>query len=314
MFSARIMGLDLKPSSPGHLPAKLLFGKLSWRKYYLFETFSAFGYTETTVLHGLATMNTLEFAGRIGRGTISRIEHLIELCAFASRILKLLVWRPPHGRVLLRTVIVEQIYFTAVQALSIVVPIALLIGTTLIIQFVSIASQNDLGQISVMIIVRELGPLITALIVILRSATAVTIETGYMKVLHELDSIEMSGIDPLYLISLPRLLGITTAILCLFIVFDIVAILGGWLVVWTITDLPVGNFMRQIGKAISINDILQGIVKGIVFGIVITVTSLYRGFKVRQQITDIPIATSQSSVECLFYCLILSLIISLAFY
>lgn len=255
-----------------------------------------------------------DISGRIGRGAIIRFDRFMDLCAFAHAILRLLVKRPPEGRALVRSVIVEQIYFTAVEALWVVIPIALLLGTMLIIQFTEISSQYDLGSLSVMIIVRELGPIITALIVTLRSATAVTIETGYMSVLHEIDSMEMAGIDPLYVIALPRLLGITTAVLCLFIIFDLVALLGGFALAWSITSLPLENFMSQIAKALTFPDIVQGIVKGVFFGVVITVISLHRGFTTRVQITQLPISTSKGAVECLFYCLIVSMLVSIAFY
>lgn len=253
-------------------------------------------------------------AGRVGRGTIRRVERFLDLCAFAQSILRLLFRKPPQGGALVRSVIVDQVYFTAVEALNVVIPIALLMGTMLIVQFSEVSSQYDLGKISILIIVRELGPLITALIVTLRSATAVTIETGYMNVLHELDSIEMSGIDPLYFIALPRLIGITTAILCLFIIFDLVAVLGGYALAWSLTSLPLTDFLAQIGKAITLADILQGIVKGIFFGVVITTVSLHRGFTIKGQITQLPVSTSKAAIECLFYCLIVSMLVSIAFY
>lgn len=255
-----------------------------------------------------------DIAGRIGRSAIFRFRRFTDLCAFAGSILRLLVKKPREGRVLVRSIIVDQVYFTAIQALWVVIPIALLLGTMLIIQFAEISSQYDLGSITVMIIVRELGPIITALIVTLRSATAVTIETGYMSVLHEIDSIEMAGMDPLYIIALPRLIGITTAVLCLFIIFDLVAVLGGYALAWSLTRLPLENFMAQIAKALTISDIAQGIVKGVLFGVVITVVSLYRGFTTRTQITQLPISTSKGAIECLLYCVVVSMLVSVAFY
>jgi phospholipid/cholesterol/gamma-HCH transport system permease protein len=256
----------------------------------------------------------VQVSGHVGRYTIGRGKQLLDLFAFAYRMLSLLLRRPKEGRKLLRTVVMEQIYFTAVQALPIIIPIALLLGSMLLVQFAKISPQYDLGKITVLLIVREFGPLITALVVILRSATAVTIETGYMTVLHEMESIEMAGIDPVHIISLPRLLGITTAVLCLFLVFDLVAILGGWFILWTTTQYPMTNFLGQIGKAVSGIDIVVGIVKGLLFGSAIAITSLYRGFTTGRQITGIPVSTSKAAVECLFYCLVLHVLVSVAFY
>ncbi|MDD2671561.1 MAG: ABC transporter permease [Syntrophales bacterium] len=256
----------------------------------------------------------VQVSGHLGRYTIGRGKHFLDLFAFAYRMLSVLLHRPKEGRRLLNTVILEQIYFTAVQALPIIIPIALLLGSMLLIQFAKISPHYDLGKITVLLIVREFGPLITALVVILRSATAVTIETGYMTVLHEMESMEMAGIDPIHIYSIPRLLGITTAVLCLFLVFDLTAVLGGGFVVWTTTQYPMANFLGQIAKAVSGMDIVVGIIKGFLFGTAIAITSLYRGFTTSRQITAIPVSTSKAAVECLFYCLVLHVMVSVAFY
>ncbi len=250
----------------------------------------------------------------IGRSTIRSFNHVTTLLTFASILLRMLFRRPAEGRTLIRRIALEQIFFTAVQALPVIIPIALIIGSAMIIQFSRLSTQYDLGNIAVILIVRELGPAITAFLIILRSATAVTIETGYMKVLHEIDALEMSGINIVWFVCIPRLVGITTAILCLFVVFDIVAIIGGYAVVWTITYLPVGNFLRQIAGAVTVSGIAVGLLKAVCFGITITVTSTYHGLKVGSHITEIPVAASRAAVECFFYCLVINVTISALFY
>jgi phospholipid/cholesterol/gamma-HCH transport system permease protein len=252
--------------------------------------------------------------GFIGRKAIGSVNHILDLLAFAFRILALALSRPRAGRTLIARVIVQQLYFTAVQALPVIIPIALLIGSAVIIQFARLSGQYDFGRISVLLIVREIGPIVTAMMVILRSATAVTIEVSYMRVLHELDAMEMSGLDPVRIVCVPRLVGITSALLGLFIVFDLVSILGGYFLVWSITNIPMGNFLYQIAKAITISDIAVGLIKAIFFGITITVTCLYRGFEAKHQITEVPVATSRSAVECFLYCLVINAFISIIFY
>jgi phospholipid/cholesterol/gamma-HCH transport system permease protein len=252
--------------------------------------------------------------GFIGRKTLASINHILDLFAFTYRIFALALVRPKAGRVLVRRVIVQQLYFTAVQALPVLIPIALLIGSMIMIQFAKLSGQYDFGRISVLLIVREFGPIITALLVILRSATAVTIEVSYMRVLHELDAIEMAGIDPIQVVCLPRLAGITFAIFGLFIVFDLVSILGGYAIVWFFTHIPLGSFLHQIAKAITLTDIVVAILKAVSFGITITVTCLYRGLEMKQQITEVPVATSRSAIECFLFCLVTNALISLIFY
>lgn len=252
--------------------------------------------------------------GHIGRKTISSTYHVLDLFAFFYRILQLFFNRPREGRVLLRRMILEQIYFTAFQALPVIMPIALIIGSLIIVQFAKISDHYDLGQTTVFIIVRELGPLITAILVILRSATAVTIETSYMNVLNEPEALEMAGLDPLRIVCLPRLIGITTAVLCLFIVFDIVAVIGGYILIWVFTHIPIKNFFEQIVKAITATDLVVGVIKALCFGVIITVTSLYHGFRKKKLMTDIPVGTSKAAVECVIFCLVANIIISAVFY
>lgn len=255
-----------------------------------------------------------QFAGYIGRKAILATNHILVLQALTYRLISLSIKSPAQGRALVRKVIFEQVFFTAIQALPLIIPIALILGSTLIAQFTKLSGQYDPGKLMVILVIRELGPIITALLVILRSATSVTIELGYMGVLHEIEAIEMAGVDPLRVVCVPRLIGITSALLSLFIVFDLFAILGGYLIVWVFTYAPVGSFFNQITKAITATDIIVGIIKAFCFGITITVTSLYHGLKTHHRITDIPPATSKAAVECFFYCIMINIFISLLFY
>ncbi|RJQ84949.1 MAG: ABC transporter permease [Desulfobacteraceae bacterium] len=252
--------------------------------------------------------------GYIGRKTIDAFTHLLNLFALIYRMLAQLYRRPPAGRVLIRRIIIQQLYFTAVQALPVLIPIALLVGSMVIFQFAKFSGQYDFSRVSVLLIVREIGPIITALLVILRSATAVTIEVSYMRVLNELEALEMAGLDTIRLVCVPRLVGITAAMLGLFVVFDLVSILGGYALIWAFTDLPMSNFLYQIAKAVTPADIGVGMIKAILFGNAITVTCLYRGLEMKRQIPDVPVATSRSAVESFLYCLVINVFISVLFY
>lgn len=255
-----------------------------------------------------------QVTGYIGRRALLSVNHILDLFAFSYRMVLLAFYRPKEGRALVGRVIIQQLYFTAVQALPILLPIALLVGSMVIIQFARLSGQYDFGRVSVLLIVREMGPFITAMLVILRSATAVTIEVSYMRVLHELDAIEMAGIDPMRLVCLPRLVGITSALLGLFVLFDLVSILGGYTILWLTNYIPMGNFLHQIAKAITPTDIIVGMIKALLFGIIITTTCLFRGLEMKRQITEVPVATSQASIECFLYCLIINVFISVVFY
>lgn len=252
--------------------------------------------------------------GAIGRRTLYSFSQIATLLTFAYQLLRLLAFPPKTGLVPVRRIALEQVYFTAVQTLPVIIPFAILTGSMIIIQFSRFSGEYQLGKIIVLFIVRDLGPTLTALLIILRSATAVTIEISYMNVFNEMDALEMSGLDPLWVVCIPRLVGITSAILCLFIVFDITAIVGGYAVVWLFTYINLGDFLDQIADAISAADIVVGIIKAILFGITITVICLYHGFKTKQHITQIPAAVSRASLQCLGICLVISATISALFY
>ncbi len=250
----------------------------------------------------------------IGKSFLSSMNHILNLFAFTTRLLGLLAERPVEGRVLIGRTVVEQIYFTAVQALYIIIPLSLMIGSMLIIQITKLSGEFDIGKLAVILIVREVGPLFTALLVILRSATAVTIEISYMNVFNEIEAIEMAGADPIRLICYSRFIGITSAVLCLFIVFDIVAIFGGNTLVWMLTNDPVSGFLNQVGRAITGTDLIVGLLKAVFFGITITVISLYHGFAMQKKVTMIPVSASLSAVECFFSCMVINIFISGVFY
>lgn len=255
-----------------------------------------------------------DFVGHLGRQTRFRFNRYADQSALFYRILRQIIVNPRTGRILRLRIIIEQIYFTAVQALWIVIPVSLLLGSMMILQFSDVAAQYDLGRLTVALLIREFGPLVTALVVILRSATAVTIETGYMKVLQEIEALELQGIDPVDILFVPRMVGLVVSMFCLITIFCITSVLGGYAIAWTLTTLPLQNFLAQIAKAITGMDITVVALKALFFGMGIAVISLYHGLAVERGITEVPVATSRGAVESLFYCLAVNFILFAVFF
>ncbi|CAN2041939.1 phospholipid/cholesterol/gamma-HCH transport system permease protein [Candidatus Magnetomoraceae bacterium gMMP-15] len=252
--------------------------------------------------------------GALGRYTIKNINYFLNLLAFACKILFLFIKRPKNGWSFVRKSIVDQIYFTAIQALPVIIIISLIIGSMLTFQLSKVSDQYDLGRITVLMIIREAGPLAAALIVILRSAVAVTIGIAQMSVADKIDKIEKDGTDPLYAICFPRLVGITISMICLFFIFDLAAIIGGYGIVWALTSVPIEHFLVHVGKALTLADIIAGTIKAVLFGLAISVSCLYRGFRVEKIREKIPIEASRAAMECFFLCIIINIIISMLFY
>ncbi len=256
----------------------------------------------------------LDYVGYIGSQTTQRLNRYTDQAAFFYRILRQIIVNPRIGRQLRIRIVIEQIYFTAVEALWIVIPIALLLGSMMILQFSDFAAQYDLGKITVALLIREFVPLITALVVILRSATATTIETGYMNVLREVEALELQGMDPLDILSVPRMIGITISMFCLITIFCITSVLGGYAIAWALTTPPLQNFLAQIAKAITGLDIVVVALKCLFFGMGITVISLYHGLAIERGITEIPVAASRGAVACLFFCMAVNFILYATFF
>ena len=252
--------------------------------------------------------------GYVGRITFDLVGKACVRAAFTLRIMALLTRRPPYGREAVKRAVVEQIYFTAVQALSLIVPLALLVGSAMIIQFTKLSGEFELGKAAVILIIREIGPLITALVVILRSATAVTAEISCMTVFNEIEALEMAGVDPMWVLSFSRLTGITSAVVCLFVVFDLAALCGGQMVTWVTTHQVSGTFLFQVARAINGTDLVVSLVKATLFGLIITVVSLFHGYTTSHKVSRIPVSVSNASVESFFVCMIVNVFVSLVFY
>ena len=240
------------------------------------------------------------------------------LSAFFYRILKTIFIKAGQGRSIIRKTIVRQIYFTAVEVLLLLGIIGVIFGALVIIQILAQLSRvgisEALGQFLVVIVIRELGPLIAAVIVILYSGTAMATEVGYMTVLGDIRAITMRGIDPIHFVAVPRLIGIIIAMVCLLIYFDVVALLGGFIVSWLLTGIPFYTFIMGVASSIGASDIIIGFIKAIFFAAIIVVICLYRGFQVGGEITRLPRAISKSAMDCFLGLLIVDLIISGIFY
>lgn len=213
---------------------------------------------------------------------------------------------------------VQQIYFTGLEALILIVAVGLLLGTLVIVQSAAqlerVGGEEVIGGLLVIVIIRELGPMITAVVVILRSGTAISIELGYMNVLKEIQTLRMQGINPFHLIAIPRLMGMIISLICLFVIFDVVAILGGAFDAWILKEIPLSDFLNNVAKAITGADIIVGLIKVVFFGTIISLISVFRGFSVREAITEVPPAASKSAVECFLLCLIFNVMVSGIFY
>lgn len=215
-------------------------------------------------------------------------------------------------------VIFNQIYFTGFQALPIMSMLAVITGSLVIIQsnaqLTKVGGGNMLGNLLVVLIIRELGPLITALVVIARSGTAIASELGNMKVNSEIQALESMAINPLSYIVFPRLVGGIVSLVCLAFYFCFVALFGGYIVSNLLQSISFSYYMNSIALSISALDVVLFLVKNILSGAIIFSVCCYQGLQVKQSFTEVPQVTTKAVVDSIVYTVGFNALISLSLY
>lgn len=215
-------------------------------------------------------------------------------------------------------VLLNQIRFTGIAALPLVSVLALLLGGTTIIQSATylpkIGASVYIGNVITMVIIRELGPLITALIVIGRSGTAIATELSNMKINHEIEALETMGIDPYQFIVIPRLIGVAISLLCLIVYFDTIAIIGGYGASCLKMNLPFDTFITGLQNALTLTDLILSIAKGLLFGFIIAIFGCYQGLAIKGSPTEIPQAATKIVVRSILIIFMLDSLFAFIFY
>ncbi|MEW5910242.1 MAG: ABC transporter permease [Thermodesulfobacteriota bacterium] len=254
------------------------------------------------------------FLGYVGRKTIRFTTHLLNHLAFGYRITRIFLTPGIGIKTHHRRIILEQVYFSCVKALPLISFVALIMGTMMIIYFSKVSETYSLGRLAVLLIIREIGPVVTALLIILRSATPLTIEVHGMCAGNRFQTLKTAGLDPIKEVCFPRIVGVLASVLCLFIVFDLTAIFGGAATVWIVSSIPIVGFLTQLGKAVMLTDIVVGVVKALCFGVIVSITCMFHGLRLTYQTEPIPMMAPQAAIYCFIYCMIADIFISFTFY
>lgn len=217
----------------------------------------------------------------------------------------ILLWHALTGRPSWRGValVVRQLYAVGVLSLIIILVAGLFIGMVLGLQgyttLVKFGAEGAVGPLVALSLVRELGPVVAALLFAGRAGSALTAEIALMKATEQLSSMEMMAVDPLHRIVAPRFIAGFLALPLLSAVFTAIAILGGYgvCVLWLGTD-P-GQFWSSMQSAVEWDsDVINGLMlKSFVFSLVITWIALYRGYDAAPTSEGISLATTRTVVQ-----------------
>jgi len=215
-------------------------------------------------------------------------------------------------------ILIMQILFTFVEALSIAALLALGIGAAVTIiglDFLATFSQEQLlYSLLIMIITRELGPLLTAFIIIARSATAIATEVAGMVISHEVEAYISVGVDPIEYLAVPRFLGVTISLFMLNIFFSIFGLAGSFIVSQFFTPLPAAVYFSNLLENLTLSTLLISIIKSIAFGMIISTVAISRGFSVERASTEIPVAGLKSVGAAFGWCIIVNVLLSVVYY
>lgn len=259
----------------------------------------------------------MRIIGPLGRRGLEYINYILDLAALFLRAVTA-IFKRHHGRRLILQTTVKQILFTGFDGLGVISTVSALLGMVIIIQAYTLIPALSGGQLVAqilnLVIIRELGPILTAFIIIGRSGTALSTEIGNMMVSHEVDALKAMGIDPIRFLVTPRLLGMVISMVFLGIYFDLIGILGGFIVAQLQISLPLDLFLENLLKVVTLEDIYIGLVKNIFFGISISIVSCYHGMQVKLATTEVPQKTTKAVVSSIFFCFFFNALFTVAFY
>lgn len=195
----------------------------------------------------------------------------------------------------------DQIHFMGNHSLAIITVSGTFVGFVLGLQgyytLQRYGSAEALGLLVALSLVRELGPVITALLFAGRAGTSLTAEIGLMKAGEQLAAMEMMAVDPVRRILAPRFWGAVIAMPLLAVVFSAVGILGGWLVGVVMIGIDAGSFWSQMQGGVDVwKDVGNGVIKSFVFGLAVSFIALLQGFEAQPTPEGVARATTRTVV------------------
>ncbi|HWH46930.1 MAG TPA: lipid asymmetry maintenance ABC transporter permease subunit MlaE [Burkholderiales bacterium] len=232
----------------------------------------------------------------IGHHTVNGLWRL----GYASRFFGLILLQSGTSFRRLR-LIIRELYFTGVLSLIIVLVSGLFVGMVLGLQgyqtLQTYGSESALGVLVALSLVRELGPVVSALLFASRAGSAMTAEIGLMKATEQLSAMEMMAVDPIARVVAPRFWAGVISMPLLAAMFSAMGVFGGYLVGVVLIGVDEGSFWSQMQNAVDFReDIVNGVIKSFVFGVAVTWIALFEGFDAPPTAEGVSGATTRTVV------------------
>jgi phospholipid/cholesterol/gamma-HCH transport system permease protein len=253
----------------------------------------------------------------IGRYAVRAGADMVEGLAFLGRASVTFLRGLTNLRRLRPISIARHVYDTGITAVPIVALIAFLISV--IIAYMSAQQLRGLGADIYVVdlvaigVLRELGVLLTSIIVAGRSGSAFAAELGSMKLNEEVDALTATGVDPFEVLVVPRLLGLAIALPLLTIIADLVGLAGGGLLCRYLLDMPLTQFVGRVNYAISPSTFWVGLLKAPVFAVLIGLAGCYRGMQVRGSARELGRLVTVAVVQAIFFVILADALFAVLF-
>lgn len=213
--------------------------------------------------------------------------------------------------------VVLQIYNAGARSLIIIMLSGFLVGAVLALEGYTLlqrfGSAEALGTAAALGLLRELGPVVTALLFAGRAGTALTSEIGLMRATDQLTAMEMMAVNPLRYVAAPRFLGGLIAMPLLAAVFNLIGLFGAQLIgVWQM-GIDKGSFWSQMQDAVEFRDVWEGIAKSLVFGLICSLIAVHEGYNTEPTAAGVGLATTRTVVASSVLILLLDYILTAAF-
>jgi len=258
--------------------------------------------------------NVLENIGTLVMGSWSNI---IMFCAIVVDMIHYSITGIFDRKFIMKNDFTKNSYNIGYKAIPIVFLLAFLIGLTITlqaaIQMAKFGGQGYLAKLISLAMLKELGPLITAIIISGRTGSSIAAEIGTMVVMEEVDAIKTMGIRPLKFLLVPKFWAFTIAMPILTLLADIAGIIGG-MVIALVYDVPSGSFLSEVITSLNMSDIVWGTIKSLSFAWTILAVASFKGLKVRGSADAVGTATTSSVVISIFMVVVIDSIFSLILY
>ncbi len=261
----------------------------------------------------------LKSFGFVGRLFLMSMTHISRMVMLTKDALYWSLIGPVRGKGGIRwKTTIEQMVLIGYNSIPIVATICFFVGLIMAMQaayqlerFGASIYVADLVGVSM---TRELGPLLTAIIVAGRSGSAIAAEIGTMKVNEEIDALRTMGFNPIQFLVVPRLLALLIMLPCLSLIADLVGILGGFFLAVFNLNISFIRYFNQTAEALVMKDIITGLVKTFFFATIIAQVGAYQGFIVKGGAEGVGKSTTASVVMSIFLIIIADLITTMIFY